>query len=108
MRESSLLKAHQPCPDCGSTEEIWKMTPRMARLLIRIMKCILRIFTIPSALFTVGIISIFEMFVIIIINVEEYCNSDKRRPRYMSILPKESICMFKMLGLLNFEESKRR
>lgn len=103
MRESSLLKAHQPCPDCGSTEEIWKMTPSTARLLVKIMKWILRIFTIPSALFTIGIISIFEIFVIITINVEEYCNSDKRRPRYVSILPKESISMFKILGLLNFE-----
>lgn len=27
MSESSLVKAHQPCPDCGNTEEIWRDVP---------------------------------------------------------------------------------
>lgn len=27
MSESELVKAHQPCPDCGSTEEIWRDVP---------------------------------------------------------------------------------
>ena len=27
MNESSLVKAHQPCPDCGSAEEIWRDVP---------------------------------------------------------------------------------
>lgn len=27
MSESELVKAHQPCPDCGNTEEIWRDVP---------------------------------------------------------------------------------